>query len=169
MYRFQKTVSILALGWLALGCAATGHAENFHAGQQLSVQKIQQLGSLPSYSTANGRYQVLPATATATAQASRKKSNTLSLGPSTLVLTQQGMVATSYHNVMVSDLPESQVRQAVAAGPQPTSITHFAPTGITMVHYADFAQTIEGLKALQASLPQSKVRLSLELGKQVPQ
>ena len=167
MYRFQKTASILALGWLTLGCAATGYAENFHAGQQLSAEKMQQLGSLPSYSTATSSYQVLPATAAD--QASKKKSNASGSSPSTLVLTQQGMVATSYHNVMVSDLPESQVRQAVAAGPQPASITHFASTGITLLHYADFAQTIAGLKALQASLPPSKVRLSLEVGKQVPQ
>lgn len=164
MYRFQKTASILALGWLTLGCAAVSHAENFHAGQQLSAQKIQQLGALPSYSTNAGSYQVLPSTE----QASAKKSNTANT-PSTLVLTPKGMVATSYHSVMVNDVPESQVRQALAAGPQPTNVTYFAPTGITMVRYADFAQTVEGLKALQASLPSSQVRLSLELGKQVPQ
>lgn len=164
MYCFQKTASIFVLGWLTLGCAAVSHAENFQAGQQLSAQKIQELGALPSYSTAAGSYQVLPSSQ----QANQKKSSTASPS-STLVLTPRGMVATSYHRVMVNDVPESQVRQALAAGPQPANVTYFAPTGITMVRYADFAQTVEGFKALQASLPSSQVRLSLELGKQVPQ
>ena len=89
-------------------------------------------------------------------------------GGATLVLTEQGEVAASRHEVLVADVPEARVQAAAAQGPRPASVQHYASTGITVLRYTDFAQTVQGLAALQAALPGSVVRLPLELEKKVP-
>ena len=164
MQYIYQTVTTLILSSLLLFGGAPGLAQSappvpdeLYDGKTLTAQQIEALGALPSYTSAQSRYRVLPAPATI------QKAHS----GSTRILTEQGVVVTSYHQVMLSDVAENQVRQAAARGPRPVRITYLAPTGITLLEYADFSQTMAGLNALQAQLPRTLVRLPLSSGKLV--
>lgn len=128
------------------GCAAP--AFTFKAGQQLSPEQLRQVDATPApHGGGKVRYKVLPQP---------------TADGSTLVVNEQGMVMSSRHEVLVASASQEQVQAATARGPRPAAVQHYAPTGITVVRYADFAQALQGLDALKAALPQATVRLSLQ-------
>lgn len=142
---------------LALGLAGWAIALGAHAapqtalGQTLSAAEIQQLGALPVFQAGPDRYRLLP----------QKTED----GQGSLLLDDRGAVVASHHELMITQAAEDQVRAALRHGPQPSIVQHFAPTGITVVRYDDFAQAMDGLKVLQAGLPDAAVRLSIIRGR----
>ncbi|MER1966145.1 hypothetical protein [Castellaniella sp. GW247-6E4] len=141
-------ITRLALGLAGCALALACQAAPLAPGQRLSSTQVEALGDLPVYDTGADRYRLLP----------QKTAD----GRGSLLLDERGVVAASHHEVMVTQAAEDQVLAAAGGGPRPMSVQYFAPTGIIIVRYGSFAQTVEGLKALQAGLPGAVVRLSIQ-------
>ncbi len=144
----MNAIARLALGLTGCALALACQAAPLVPGQRLSQEEILRLGSLPVYDTGTDRYRLLP----------QKTGD----GQGSLLLDEQGVVAASRHEVIVTQAAEDQVLAAAGKGPRPESVRYFAPTGIIVLRYGDFAQAIEGLKALRAGLPGAMVRLSIQ-------
>ncbi|HUH40989.1 MAG TPA: hypothetical protein VL024_08985 [Castellaniella sp.] len=151
----MNIITRLALGLAGWAIALGAHAAPQAAlGQTLSATEIQQLGVLPEFRAGPDHYRLLP----------QKTED----GQGSLLLDERGAVVASHHEVMITQAAEDQVRAALRQGPSPSIVQHFAPTGITVVRYDDFAQTIAGLKALQTGLPDATVRLSIVQSRKKP-
>jgi hypothetical protein len=78
-------------------------------------------------------------------------------------------VGISHNEVAISGVSAETVqaglRQVV---PSPLSIQRFDQAGVTVARYADFAQAVDGLRAIKAALPGAQVRLPVQFGRQVP-
>src|SRR5690606_31187139 len=122
-------------------------------GQKLSDAEIAQLGTLPMYEIGRVQYRVVPPE---------------QADGTTLILNRQGVVGVTRNEISITGAPVQEIEARLGQTvPQPLSVQHFEPTNITVARYADFAQAVEGLQALKAALPEAKVRLSVQFGKQV--
>lgn len=145
------------LGLLSASLAVASHAaaDAPTPGQKLSKEQIAQWGHLPVYQVGKSKFRVLPA---------RPADSQL-----TLLVNAQGVVGVSRNEVAISGVSaqtaQTRLRQTV---PQPLSLEHFDQAGVTVARYADFSQAVEGLKAVQAALPEAQVRLPVQFGQQVP-
>lgn len=140
---------------LALGLGGAVQAGGYELGQRLTADEITALGHLPSVTIDGTELRVLPGVAEG--------------GQGTFLLNAQGAVGISRHEVMVADADEADLDvQLRMVHPQPVSVQRFAPTGITLVKFADFQQSVEGYEALSRAMPQATVRLSVTFGRKVP-
>ncbi|GEM_PF-2279542 len=140
---------------LALGLGVAAPAGAYELGQKLTADEIAQLGELPSATIDGTELRVLPGVPDG--------------GQGTFLLNAQGAVGISRHEVMVADADEADLDvQLRMVQPQPVSVRRFAPTGITLVKFADFSQSVEGYEALSQALPQATVRLSVVFGRKTP-
>lgn len=140
---------------LALGVGMAAQAGAYELGQKLTADEITALGHLPGYSIDGTELRVLPGVPEG--------------GQGTFLLNAQGAVGISRHEVMVADTDEADLDvQLRMVQPQPVSVRHFAPTGITLVKFADFQQSVAGYEALSQALPQATVRLSVVFGRKTP-
>ena len=144
------------LGLIGLSLALTSHAAfALTAGQQLSQEQIAKWGTLAEYDIGGSRIRVIPS------QASGSQD--------TLLINAQGVVGSSRNEVAISDAPTQDIRaQLKQTLPQPVSVQHYEPTGLTVLRYADFEQAVAGLRALKKALPAANIRLPVQFGKQVP-
>lgn len=146
----------LLLGLLSASLALISHAAagTPTPGQKLSAEQIAQWSDLPVYRVGKGEFRVIPST-------------TAERGV-TLVVNAQGIVGVSRNEIAISSVPaqtaEAQLRQVV---PQPLSVEHFDPAGVTVARYADFSQAVQALDAMQAALPEAQIRLPIQF-RQVP-
>ncbi|MFA5489740.1 MAG: hypothetical protein WC284_11045 [Candidimonas sp.] len=124
-------------------------------GEMLSQEEVSRLGQLPSYDIDANRIRVIPP------QHSGSED--------TLLLNEQDVVGISQNEVVVSEAPDNVQAVIQQTLPQPVSITHFAPTGITLAKYADFAQSVQAMRALKAALPDARIGLAVQFGRPVPQ
>jgi hypothetical protein len=139
----------------SLALAAHATADVPAPGQKLSDAQIAQFGDLPVYRVGNNKFRVIPV---------RPADN-----EATLVLNEQGAVGISHNEVAISKVSaqtaQTRLRQVV---PQPLSIQHFEQAGVTIARYADFSQSVEGMQAIKAALPEAQVRLPVKFGSRVP-
>jgi len=147
---FQRYAGLLGM-LLALSSSA---ALALTPGQKLSKDQIAQWGTLVEYTIGNSRIRVIPSQYSGSAE--------------TLLLNAQGVVGSSRNEVVVSKAPANVQEIIQQTQPRPTSVQHFAPTGITLAQYADFEQAVQALAALKAALPQAAVALPVQFGKQMP-
>ncbi len=145
------------LGLLSASLTLASHAATDvpTPGQKLSKEQIAQWGDLPVYRVGKSKFKVIPAH--------------LADSQSTLLINAQGVVGVSRNEVAISRVSaqtaQARLRQLV---PQPLSVEHFDQAGVTIARYADFSQAVEGLRAVQAALPEAQVRLPVQFGQQVP-
>ncbi|HUH40512.1 MAG TPA: hypothetical protein VL024_06535 [Castellaniella sp.] len=140
---------------LALGMSLAAQAGSYELGQKLTAEQITALGDLPSYTIDGAELRVLP--------------GVLDGGQGTFLLNAQGAVGISRHEVMVADADEADLdAQLRMVQPQPVSVRRFAPTGITLAKFADFAHSVQGYEALSQAMPQATVRLSVVFGRKMP-
>lgn len=124
-------------------------------GQKLSEAQIAQLGVLETYDIGGTQLRVIP-----TQQPGQQE---------TLLINAQGIVGSSRNEITISRASEASVQaQLQQMAPQPASVRHYEPTGITVLRYAGFAQAVEGLRALKAALPGANVRLGVRFTTPVP-
>jgi hypothetical protein len=145
-----------ALGFLGISLAlASQTAFALAPGQKLSEAQIAQLGVLQMYDIGGTQLRVIPAQ-----QPGQQE---------TLLINAQGIVGSSRNEITISRAPEAGIQaQLQQMSPQPASVRHYEPTGITVLRYADFAQAVEGLRALKAALPGAHVRLGVRFTTPVP-
>lgn len=126
----------------------------FEPGQQVTQAQLAQWGELPVYDIGANPIRVLP---------EQPKAG------QTLVLNAQGIVGISRNEVLVAKAQEDQIRSVAGrAAHAPASVQHFAPTGLTVLTYANFAQAVAGLETIKAGLPDATVRLPVQFSKPVP-
>ncbi len=144
------------LGLLGISLALASHAAlALTTGQKLSDAQIAQLGELQVYDIGGTQLRVIPS------QQSGQQE--------TLLINAQGIVGSSRNEVAVSQASEESIRaQLQQLQPQPASVQHYEPTGITVLRYADFGQAVEGLRALKSALPRAKVRLGVQFSTPLP-
>jgi len=144
------------LGLLGVSLALASHAAfALTPGQKLSEAQIAQLGDLQVYDIGGTKVRVVPS------QQSGQQE--------TLLINAQGVVGSSRNEVTVSQASESSIQAKLPQlTPQPASVQHYEPTGITVLRYAGFGQAVEGLRALKAALPGAKVRLGVRFSTPVP-
>lgn len=144
------------IGLFGLSLALSSHAVfALTPGQQLSETEIAQLGKLPTYDIGGLQIRVIP---------SKQTDSDI-----TLIVNKQGVVGSSRNEIAISKVDAQQAQTLLSQiTPQPLSVQHFEPTGITVVRYADFGLAVEGLSVIKAKLPEAKVRLTIQFGKQVP-
>ncbi len=124
-------------------------------GEMLSEEDVARLGTLRTYEIDSSRIREIPPQFTGSQD--------------TLLLNEQGVVGISQNEVVLSETPDNVQSIIQQTLPQPVSITHFAPTGITLAKYANFAQAVEALRALKTALPSARVGLAVQFGRPVPQ
>ncbi|MFA5489727.1 MAG: hypothetical protein WC284_10970 [Candidimonas sp.] len=124
-------------------------------GDMLAEEEIARWGELRTYDIGSSRIREIPAQ--------------YSGGHDTLLLNEQGVVGISQNGIVVSEAPDNVQSVIQQTLPQPMSIEHFAPTGITLAKYASFAQAVEALRALKIALPGARVGLAVQFGRPVPQ
>ncbi len=141
---------------LVMGMALTAHGAAAQTlGQKLSTDEIARLGALPEYEVDGIRLRVMPGVPEG--------------GEGTWVLNAQGVVGISRHEVMVTGVPQADLQARLGTLlPQPLSQQHFAPTGISVLRFADFDQAVQGYRALRDALPEATVRLSVTFGRRLP-
>ena len=144
------------LGLLGVSLALTGHAAGvLTPGQRLSAEQIAQWGELPVYEIGASQVRVIP---------SQQAGSQV-----TLLINAQGVVGSSRNEITISEAPAQGVQTVLQqVTPAPLSVQQYEPTGITVARYADFGQAVEGLRALKAALPDAKVSLPVQFGKQIP-
>ncbi|MCC2595826.1 hypothetical protein LKR43_05680 [Pusillimonas sp. MFBS29] len=124
-------------------------------GQKLSDAQIAQLGEMPVYKIGRIELRRIP---------SQGADDGV-----TLLLDRQGGVGLSRNELTVAGVTESDLQARIAqVFPQPSAVQHFESTGITVVRYADFAQAVDGLRALKKALPEATVRLNVQFNTKVP-
>jgi hypothetical protein len=145
------------LGILGASLAFASHAapDMPAPGQKLTQEQIALWGKLPVYQIGKSQFRALPADP--------------AHSQSTLLINEQGTVGISHNEVAISGVSAETVqaglRQVV---PSPLSIQRFDQAGVTVARYADFAQAVDGLRAIKAALPGAQVRLPVQFGRQVP-
>ncbi len=148
----QKTLGVLGLSMVMMACQAAPAPE---PGQTATQEQLAQWGELPSYDIGSSRFRVIPG----------KPAD----GQGTLLLNPQGVVGVSRNEITVANASEDQIRSVAGrAGYAPVSLRHYAPTGMTVLRYADFSHAVEGLKVLQTGLPEASVRLPVQFGRPTP-
>ncbi len=149
--KFRHSPRLLGLALVLAGpvCLALS------PGDMLAEEEIARWGELRTYDIDSSRIREIPAQ--------------YSGGHNTLLHNELGVVGISQNGIVISEAPDhvqSVIQQTL---PQPMSIEHFAPTGITLARYASFAQSIEALRALKTALPDAKIGLTVRFDRPVPQ
>lgn len=140
----------LAATVLSLPAQASGP---YQAGQRLNAKQASELGNLAVYTVGSRQYRLLPDKAA---------------DGGSLLLDASGAVSSSRHEIIITGASENEVQSRTSQGLVPTTVQHFAATGITVVRYADFPAAVTGLRQLQQQLPQASIRLGIDQGRLQP-
>ena len=147
--RTRHLMSLTSLACLfALPLTPTQAQENYAVGQHLNAAQIQALGARPTVRIDGRTYQIL-------------RTRTVEQ-PSTVVLDPQGVVGLSYHEVLIAELPSSQLRQQLAPIiAQATEIKTYDNSEITLLRFATLEQAATALATIRQKLPQAEVGLPI--------
>lgn len=136
-------------------------------GQKLSSAQVSALGRLPTYTLGKQTYRVLPPTPEARSRGLASRSSDAT--QQTQLLNQRNVVGTSYHQLVVRNASEAQIRDALGAGPARAVDMHgFEAAGMVIVQFDNFDQTVRAFEWLKAQLPDAVVSLPVQYQKPVP-